>query len=246
MTHTSTIEQRTLDWYRDRLGKITGSQVGTIFCKGRSKNDVFSKSALSYLTSVAAEQLLPDYIVNDDDSFSIYLDEVSSTSKSMRIGTEREPEARQLYAEITGNNVIECGCISHSSISDFASSPDGIVCSEEFQKIEGVIEIKCPQPSTYMDYLCNVNSSDDLKAINSDYYWQCMSHIAVTNTSWCDFIVYCPYNMANPIHIVRIYRDEEVLAQLYERLALAINHIRFLIKKVSSLNPRTTCIKSVT
>lgn len=222
------IEQRTLDWHRQRLGKITGSQVGNIFAKGRSKDDVFGKSALSYLNTVAAEQLIPQDVVDNDDDFSVYLDEVNVTSKAMRIGTEREAEARSLYAEVSSNQVEECGCIPHPEIAGFASSPDGLI--PEGDKVEGTIEIKCPKPSTYMEYLSGVATPADLKVVNATYYWQCMSHIAVTGAQWCDFILYCPYN-AKPMHVVRIERDEDAISQLYSRLGTAIIHIQKIINK---------------
>lgn len=230
--NTNNIEQRSLDWYRARLGKITGSQVGDIFCKGRAKDDIFGKTALSYLTSVAAEQLLPDDVVNDDESFSIYLDEVNVTSKAMRIGTERESEARELYAEISGYIVEECGCIPHPEISGYATSPDGLI--KENDTVVGTVEIKCPKPSTYLEYLASVRSADTLKSTNANYYWQCMSHIAVTGAKWCDFIVYCPY-ISTPLHIVRIERDEDAIAQLYDRLALALGQVKSIVDKATQV-----------
>lgn len=220
-------EQRSLNWYRERLGKITGSQVGDIFGKGRAKDDIFSKTALAYLTSVAAEQMIPECIVNDDESFSIYLDEINVTSKAMRIGTEREAEARDLYVEISGNNIEECGCIPHPSIEGFASSPDGLVKSSADTTI-GTLEIKCPKPSTYLEYLSGVHSAADLKSVNATYYWQCMSHLAVTGADWCDFCVYCPY-ISNPLHIVRIERDDDAINQLYDRLVLALNQVKTIV-----------------
>lgn len=212
-------QQHSLDWYRNRLGRITGSRVGEIFQKGRAKDDIFSKTALAYLTSVAAEQMLPDFMLNDDESLSLYLDEVNVTSKAMRIGSEREAEARNLYAEITAAKVEECGCIQHPGIKGFASSPDGLILTDS--TIQGTIEIKCPKPATYLEYLSTVHSAETLKAANTNYYWQCLSHMAVTGARWCDFIVYCPYN-TTPLHIVRVQRDEQAIDQLYERLHLAL------------------------
>lgn len=230
---THSIEQRSLDWYRARLGKITGSQVGEIFGKGRAKDDIFSKTALSYLTAIAAERMLPDYIVNDDEIFTVYLDEVNMSTKAMRIGTEREADARSLYAEITGCYVEECSCIPHPIYNGFASSPDGLVKSSKYGNLEGVIEVKCPKPSTFMEYLSSVRSAENLKAINAIYYWQCISHIAVTGAPWCDFIIYCPY-ISTPLHIVRIYSDDNAIAQLYDRLTLAFDKINFIVENSST------------
>lgn len=230
----SAAQQHSLRWYRDRLGRITGSAVGDIFGKGRSKEDVFSKTALSYLASVAAERMIPDCIVADDDTFALYLDEVNVSSKAMRIGSEREAEARDLYRDITSCFIEETGCIQHPAIAGFASSPDGLVLDDARNgAVQGTIEIKCPKPATYLDYLSNVHSPDRLKALNANYYWQCMSHIAVTGALWCDFILYCPYN-ATPIHVVRIPRDPAAINELQSRVALALREVENIIARASA------------
>lgn len=213
-------EQHSLGWYRDRLGRITGSAVGKIIGKGRSVE--FTDSGMSYLASVAAERLLSPEIVGDDDNFALYIDEVNTTSKAMRIGNERECDARQLYCDIRDVNVDEIGCMPHPTIPGFASSPDGLVAPE------GCIEIKCPTPETYMKYISRVHSADDLQRMNADYYWQCFAHMSVTGARWCDFIVYNPY-FCRPIHIVRIDRDEAVIAELENRTRLALAHVDEII-----------------
>lgn len=216
---TSTIQQRTPDWFRARLGKITGSAVGNIISKGKGAD--FTKTGLTYLNGVVAERILQPDIIADDDFFQTYLDEVNTTSKAMRIGTEREQEARELYAAVRNEQVEEAGSVEHPDIRGFASSPDGVIADGV---VKGVLEIKCPTPATYVNYLSAIQTAEDLKAVNSDYYWQCYSHMAVTGAAWCDFVAYCPY-LKVPLHIVRINRDEEVISQLLERVRLALQYI---------------------
>lgn len=225
MSQFSPIPQRTLDWYRERLGKITGSCVGDLMGKGRGAE--FTKTGLSYLNSVAAERMMPDLIVSDDDLFSQYVDEVDISNKAMRIGTEREAEARDLYMEVKRLNVIETGSIKSSNLEGFASSPDGLVI-EESGAIEGTIEIKCPKPSTYFEYQTSIQDAESLLKVNPDYYWQCISHMEVTDAQWCDFIVFCPYNKV-PLHIVRINRDEEAVKKLRERVTTANKYLTDLL-----------------
>lgn len=71
-------EQRTLDWYRARLGFITGSQVGSLMKSGRTKDKVFSDTALTYLYQLAGERSLNPEIVQDDNMFSFYIDTTTS------------------------------------------------------------------------------------------------------------------------------------------------------------------------
>lgn len=224
----SNAAQHSLDWYRCRLGKITGSRVGVIMGKG--KGTEFTKTGITYLNSVAAEQMLPAPVVENDELFAIYLEEMDSTSKAMRIGTERESEARDLYEQIMDCKVHETGCTDSSFVKGFASSPDGLVLEDGV--VEGTIEIKCPKPSTYLEYLSEIKDADSLLSVNPEYYWQCMSHIAVSSARWCDFITYCPYNR-DPIHIVRIKRDEDAIKKLHDRAQSAISYVQ---DKINGIN----------
>lgn len=87
----------TLEWYRKRLGCITGSQVGLLMKSGRNKSELFGETAKSYIYSVAAERDMNPIIVSDDELFEEYLKQVDISSKSMRWGNEQEENARELY-----------------------------------------------------------------------------------------------------------------------------------------------------
>lgn len=219
------MEQRTLEWHRERLGKITGSQVGELMNKGKLKDSEFSQKGLSYLENIAFQQRIDRRIIEDDFMFSEYLDETGVSSKAMKYGTQREPDARELYSLLTHNNVEEVGCIIHNSIKGFGSSPDGIICQGE-----GVIEIKCPTPQTYFHYLLTIKSPEDLKKEVPGYYWQCMAHMAVTGARWCDFIIYGPYDEKEKMRIISILRNEEEIALLENKVKKGLNYINKLLK----------------
>lgn len=210
-------EQRTIDWYRSRLGCITGSNVGTLMKSGRTKDKVFSDTAITYLYQLAGERALNPEIVADDQMLQYYIDQTTSQSKAMRFGTEQEENARNLYCDITKNEVTEVGLCYHQSIEHLASSPDGIV--KEDGKL-GCVEIKCPQLSTYTRYVAEIHDNASLQKVNPDYYYQCQNHMACTGAEFCDFIAYCPF-VENPIHIVRINRDADAIALIEERVQLA-------------------------
>ncbi len=207
-------EQRSLEWYRARLGYITGSQVGTLLKSGRSKDKIFSETALTYLYQLAGERSLNPEIVKNDDMFGFYIDQTTSQSKAMRFGTEQEENARNLYIEITGREVIEVGLCKHPTLTNLASSPDGMIKDGEAL---GCLEIKCPTLSTFSRYIVEIKDNETLKKVNPDYYYQCQNHMACTDAQFCDFVVYCPF-VENPIHIVRITRDEEAIELIYKRV----------------------------
>lgn len=224
-------EQRSLDWCRDRLGYITGSQVGSLMKSGRAKDKVFSETALTYLYQLAGERSLNPEIVKDDNMFSFYIDTTTSTSKAMRFGTEQEEHARNTYIQITGREVKEVGLCKHPKIPFLASSPDRITSDKNEV---GCVEIKCPTLSTYSKYVAEIHDNESLKKVNPDYFYQCQNHMACTNTSFCDFIAFCPF-VENPIHIVRITRDNDEIALIEERVALAEDVIK---ANYSQLNPQ--------
>ena len=210
-------EQHSIDWYRDRLGYITGSKVGVLMKSGRTKDKVFSDTAKTYLYQLAGERALNPEIVNNDDMLKFYIDQTTSQSKAMRFGSEQEENARNLYVEQTGREVKEVGLCHHDTITYLASSPDGITTDNG---ILGCVEIKCPSLSTYSQYVAEITDNESLKKVNPDYYYQCQNHMACTGGQFCDFIAYCPF-VESPIHIVRISRDNDAIALIEERVALA-------------------------
>lgn len=219
--------QHTLEWYRDRLGKITGSRAGDLMKSGRNKAELFGDTAKSYIYSVAAERDMNPVIINDDELFEEYLSQVDISSRSMRWGNEQEENARSLYEKITGRRIVEVGSCKHPTIENFASSPDGFFYDENTGE-KGVLEIKCPSQAVFMRYKDEVKDNATLLAAKPDYFYQCQSHMACCEAQWCDFIVYCPFQQ-HPIHIVRILPDYTVFAELERRINAANDIINQII-----------------
>ena len=219
--------QHSLDWYRARLGRFTGSQVGRLMKSGRGKDDIFSKDALAYINEVVAERMLNPSVVMMDELFEEYLLQVTASSKALAWGNDQELNARGLYASITKRKVTSCGAIQFCDY--FADSPDGL-CIED----NGAIEIKCPQNKTHTDYLVSVHDAESLKAIKPDYYWQCMAHMTVSGADWCDWMSYCPFSK-KPLHVVRIERDSSAIATLLDRLELAEQRANEMIQQIQAV-----------
>lgn len=219
-------EQRTLDWHRARLGNFTGSQIVKLMGSGRKKDDVFSATAISYIYSTASERMLSDKVVEDDEMFSLYLDQISHTNRAMQWGIDNEDEARRLYEKKTGFKVTELSSVEHGEIEHYAASPDGVVESEDI-----CVEIKCPKPETFVKYQANIHDGESLKTEMPDYFWQVQAEMDCTGTKATDFIVYCPF-MSNPLHVARIERDDEAIAKIHERIALADEYINKNILKI--------------
>lgn len=213
--------QHTLEWYRKRLGKITGSRVGDLMKASRKKDEMFGDTAKSYIYQLAAERSMNSAIVADDVAFGEYLHQVGFSSKATEWGNRQEENARSLYIKLTGRQMVETGLCVHQSIMNFGSSPDGYYYGNDGEK--GVLEIKCPSQNTFMKYKTEVTGNAGLLLTKPEYFYQCQSHMMVTGASWCDFVVYCPFQ-STPIHIVRIYPDPSCFTAI-ERCVRAANDI---------------------
>lgn len=213
------MEQRTLEWYRARLGNFTGSCVGKLMGSSRTKGEVFSKTAISYIYEVAFERWLDPDMVDDDAKFEEYVYINNVTTRAMQYGIDMEGKARFEYMALTGNIVDECGSVDHPEIEWFSSSPDGLIGDD------GCLEIKCLGKKSYMAYLFSDRTSESLLAINPEYWWQCQSHMAVTGRKWCDFVVYNPNLSKSKMLVFHIERDEDAITKLCERIKLANDKI---------------------
>lgn len=215
--HVNEFAQHSLDWYRSRLGCYTGSCIGKLMKENRQGG--FSDTAMTYIYQVAATRYMNDRIVSSDKLFGEYLEAVNVETKAMRWGTEQEAHARRLYAKRTGYTVTERGSVEHPTIPFFASSPDGFI-EDDLNGGKGCVEIKCPGQETYMRYRAEVRDNATLKKVKPEYYWQCQSHMMCTGASWCDFVVYCPWQQ-HPIHVVRILPDKEDMALIAAKIEAA-------------------------
>ncbi len=187
----------------------------------RTSGEPFSQTALTYLHQLAAERALNPDIVNDDGMLDFFLEATTSQSKAMRFGTEQEENALDLYCKLRKMDMISPGLCRSYRMPFLASSPDGIIVE---RGIDGCLEVKCPSLSTFSQYVSDVHDGESLLKVNPDYFFQCQAHMLCTGAQFCDFIVYCPF-VVNPIHIVRIERDDSACLRIEERAKLAEEYI---------------------
>lgn len=184
--------QGTDEWLRDRLGCASGSN----FAKLITATGKPSTSAESYINQLIAERLLGGM------AFEV------KVTEWMQRGTELEPLARSFYEMATGNDVEEIGFVKHD-IYECGVSPDGLVGDD------GLLEIKCPAPSTHVAYLKG-------NALPATYKQQVMGQMWIMEREWCDFVSYHP---ELPVLITRVYRDDEYIALLSNEVIKACEQI---------------------
>lgn len=226
------MEQRTNEWLLARFGKFTGSEVGALMVKGRGAD--FGAGALTYIDKVAAARCLRPHMTPEVMGEYNYYCGVRVTA-AMQRGADSEPESRQRYAFMRGVEVKETGSVDHPTVPWFAASPDGLVGDD------GAIEIKDMGADNYFACRFHVKDAAGLHDFSKTYYWQVQSVLACTGRKWCDFVVRCSVvedvvGTMLPLHIVRIERDEEAIAQLCDRVVKANGIVESLMAEAHGGN----------
>lgn len=220
------IEQGSKEWLVSRLGKITGSRIGDLMTSGK-KGELFGKTALSYIYEVCAERDLLQSYIDDDYLFEIYQQQVSISNKFIEFGHDNEDFAAERYQLVTGCELEECESVRHPTIPYFSASPDRIAIKGTLKK---VVEIKCPLPKTFMEYMAEVKDNETLKAVNPKYFYQVQAEMSCTGLDKADFVAFCPFLKHN-IHIVEITRDEAVISEFEKRITEANKIINQILNK---------------
>ena len=204
------MEQRSVEWFQARLGKITGSRFGDVLTEPRSKKDkelgVLSKTAESYMLELITEKL-----VGEPRKLS---------GEALDWGTNTEPEAIEYYEMTTFNEVEAVGFVEINE--DVGGSPDGLV------ETDGMIEVKCPFTSAnHVKYFLGAS-------IPKGYYAQIQGNLWVTDRKWCDFISYDP-RIKDPkkrMFILRVERDEDFIKNLESKIASFIVQLNSKLEKL--------------
>ena len=175
------------EWFNARRGFVGASKINDVMATTKSGGEAATRRNLR--AAIVAERLTG----TSAESF---------TSIAMQHGIEYEPIARALYEVANGVDVEQVGFILHPSINMTGASPDGLIGSD------GLIEIKCPNTSTHIDYLL---AGVPPKEYRNQMLWQ----MECTGRNWCDFVSYDP-RMPDDMQLftIRYMRDEEKLSEL--------------------------------
>jgi len=204
------IEQRTEEWFQQRLGKVTASRISDVIAK--TKTGV-STSRQNYLVQLVSERLTG----KKGDSF---------VNQAMLDGIEREGLARELYMRARGVSVTEVGFFDHPTIAMSGASPDGAVNAEEEGKYAGLIEIKCPIETTHTNTLMS-------KSVPSKYIPQMQWQLACTGAKWVDFVSYNPnFPEELQLFVARVDRDDTYIGELESEVIKFLDEVEQTIIKL--------------
>lgn len=127
------IIQGTPEWKLLRKSRPTASNFDQIITPSGNS----SKSAQGYIRELIAEAFCPDY-------------EYFSGNRYTEQGKQLEPEARELYAKVTGAELQQVGFVL-SDDGVCGCSPDSLI--KHGESIVAGLEIKCPTPKTHVDWI---------------------------------------------------------------------------------------------
>lgn len=202
------MEQRSPEWYQERLGKVTASRIADVLAKGRSGP---SATRANYRAQLVAERLTG---VIQEDGF---------TSAAMQRGNEVEAEARAAYAFYRDAEILKASFVPHPTIEMAGASPDGFVWDD------GLVEIKCPNTATHIATIRG-------KSIQGGYQKQILWQMACTGREWCDFVSYDPRLPGKlAMHVERIFRDDKAIAEVEAQVKVFLQEVEDEVTHLQTL-----------
>jgi putative phage-type endonuclease len=187
-------EQRSEDWFQQRLGLLTGSRAADMLATIKSGE---AAARRDYRTQLVLERLTGQ---PQEDVF---------VNAAMQRGTDLEPKAFAAYEALTGSLALRSGFIKHSTHLA-GCSLDGHI-----DDYTGILEIKCPKSATHLGYWRGKSEAP------SNHIAQITHNLWITGAQWCDFLSYddrFPEEMQT--FLVRVKRSD-VDIDAYEKKALA-------------------------
>ena len=183
-------EQGTDEWLKCRLGVPTAS----CFDKIVTSTGKASAQAKAYMYELIAER------DTGEPTFT-------PSNEWMERGTILEGEARNWYDFYRGYSVDQVGFVL--SEHGYGCSPDGLIADD------GMVEIKCPKPSTHVSYVLGGKLPTKYKA-------QVQGQMLVCQRDWCDFTSYLP---GAGQFLIRVERDEKYCEILHNELVAFVEKL---------------------
>src|SRR6185503_7321268 len=179
----SKIEIYTDDWFKERLGKLTSSEIHFI-----TSSSFWTTGCQTYLYRKVGEKVTGKFIIKGGGDSSII--------EAMEWGNAHELEALKVFSEKKQIEFIVYQKLITDIENGYGSTPDGLIIhresSNELEYDVSTIEVKCPP--TYHNYirLALCRTPQDLKRESSQYYWQVLDQMFICQSMVGYFAVYHP------------------------------------------------------
>lgn len=205
------VEQRSPEWHALRAGLVTGSCALAIMAvRKKGSGELAIRRELRH--RLVCERLT-------GQSF----ERAFRPSTAMQHGVESEPDAVTAYEAETGLFVHRVGFVRHDLVKA-GCSPDGRIGDWE-----GIVETKCPDSTTHLDYL-------KAKVVPEEYEPQLIHSLWLTGAEWADFVSFDPrFPAPLRLFIKRMHRADVDL-QAYElALKLFLSEVEKELEAVAAL-----------
>lgn len=200
-------EQRTDEWFAQRLGKVTASRVADVMAKTKTG---YSASRENYMAQLVVERLTQ----TKAESF---------TNAAMQWGTDQEPFARAAYEAAQGVMVEEVGFMSHPDIEMAGASPDGLVGDD------GMVEIKCPNTAGMIEALLT-------QKVPAKYFAQMQMQMACAGRQWCDYVVFDPrMPIKAQLFVKRVPRDDVFIKEMETEIVKFLSEVDAQVQQLNQI-----------
>jgi putative phage-type endonuclease len=151
-------------------------------------------------------------------------------SQAMEIGIQYESEARRAYFLRTGVDPKQTGFVLHPTLDYFGASPDGLLGKD------GVLELKCPLPSTHWAYIRD-------GVVPDIYVPQVQAQMLCCERQYADFVSYCPPELYPDVparfrlFIKRIEASPQLHRAMEDAVTTFMGEVAALVKKLDAACP---------
>lgn len=202
------IEQRSNDWYSQRQGKCTASEIHKILgVKG------FGQTGETYTFEKACEVV-----------FGLPSEEEKIDTWDTRRGIELEPLAFDKFSELKDFEFLQvekCGSFDYNDYS--SASPDGLVSDNS------VLEIKCPRRNKFFNIIGN-----GIDAIDKEYMFQMQFQMMATSREKAYFFNYYIDKGFEMWHEIEVYPNEKIINLINERLEMFLDKRENYINQIKN------------
>lgn len=188
-------EQLTTEWFNQRLGRFTASQISQLMgVKGLGETG----------NTLAFEKAI-EIVFGRDETWNV-------ETWDMKRGKDQEQEAFELFEQLKAQQFIEVQKASFFPLGvNSGASPDGLVGTD------AVLEIKCPRPEKFFRIM-----KDGVSALDKSWTDQIQLEMKCTNSTKCYFFVFLKWQGENLYHELEIEYDAQRVDLILERIEQAV------------------------
>lgn len=218
MTHTDRqafIDSINIDtnnaWIEVRAGKFTASTANQFLADSRVKSEPIGDSCKTLCHRVMAER------TGWREQRNPYMD-----AANIKRGLCFEDVARKLAEKKLGEQIKECGFVA-SDDGMFGCSPDGLIMKDG--KIDGIVEIKCPEPMSFYKQL--------MDCAKTEYQQQMQFSMNICDCPRAYFILYCP-EVSQEVFVLKYTRGIAFQNKINERKELVKEYMNKVSAQIAS------------